>query len=146
MFLFSIIHVFIYSWENKLKLENSFLLKGTWPHSCSLAHSTKGASRSFVIAPSAVPPHSHAPGQTGQRWRRARFCRLAPAEVTGAGRRKTRVGDEFCKPPASRPIGGRLAAPTVDGGETLWLPSLVSLPSCSPGHFTLLCARRVFFN
>lgn len=33
---------------------------------CSLLHSTKGTSRSLVIALRAVPLNSHAPGRTGQ--------------------------------------------------------------------------------
>lgn len=44
MFLLSIIHLFIYSWKNELKLENSFLLKGTWPHSILSPQQGKGGS------------------------------------------------------------------------------------------------------
>lgn len=53
MLLLSIIHLFIYSWKNYLKLENSFLLKGTWPNSIPSLHNGKGgggASGLLVIA------------------------------------------------------------------------------------------------
>lgn len=47
-------------------MENSFLLKGTWPHSVPSLTPQRGTSRSLVIALRAVPLNPHASSQAGQ--------------------------------------------------------------------------------
>lgn len=125
---------------------------------CSLLHSTKGTSRSLVIA------------------LRCRSFKLARTRADGSARRKLRRGGRpkdakvaansfFCCCRLPRSGQGHLQWSFLGGincinsqAVRVWplgvqigkkrrvCPSLISVPSRSPGPFTLLCARCVFFN
>lgn len=125
---------------------------------CSLLHSTKGTSRSLVIAlrcRSFKLARTRADGSARQKVKtrgKAQRCKgggglvLLPCRLPRSGQGHLQwsfLGGINCinsQAAGVWPLGVQI------GKKRRVCPSLISVPSRSPGPFTLLCARCVFCN